>query len=435
MSDLDFIDLQIAIADKAPEKPGFGVGLIADYHTAWPDLVREYSAADDLLSDGFTSSSSVYQKAVDLKSQIPSPSTFKVGRLTTPYVQTVRLLPRVTTEGFVYNGMIGSTAITYTVPVSATLASIATAIELLVEAVTNVASSVVSTTIIEAVVTGPALAFTFDRGMDVIDVTAAPGTLADELSAIANEDDDWYGLLLVPQSKPVILAAAAWVEAQRKMYVPQSADWDVVDAGQTSDIATALVALAYTRTAGIWHRPILGAENADAAWLGLQLALDPGSYTAAFKTLAGVSVDDLRTGEMTALKNKKWTRYKRQRGANITFEGRTPSGRFIDVVRFVDWLTVEIETDLFFLLINNPKVPFTAAGISQAKGCVLGTLQRGKKRPNDGLDPDFTSIVTAPTVAETNATDRANRLLKTIQFTDRLSGALHGITIRGTISV
>jgi len=429
----DIIDLQITVTDKAPSKANFGIPLIAAYHTAWLDRVREYSNADDLLDDGFTTAHAVYNAAVAIKSQNPSPKTFKVGRLENAPIQSVDLIVESAVEGFVYNGTINGVAITYTVLAAATLTTVATAIELLVEAVAGIASTSAVATITAVGAAGEVNSFYFDRGMKIIDNTPDPGLAAD-LAAIYAEDSDWYGLLLVVNSAANITAAATWTEANKKIFIAQTSDWDVVDAGQTNDIASDLVALAFSRTAGIYHRVICRTTDyTSAAWLGKMLPFDPGSVTWAFKELAGTGVDELLAGERSALVAKRWTQYEAVSGQNITFEGRTPSGRFIDVTHFVDWQDAEIKADVFSLLVNNPKVPYTDTGINAVKGAVQGALKKGQER--GGLADDPAPTVTVPLATETDAADRVNRILRDVEFTARLAGALHSIVIRGTVSV
>jgi hypothetical protein len=239
---------------------------------------------------------------------------------------------------------------------------------------------------------------------------------------------------ILEAERAVVVAEALGTEANRKVYVPVSSDWDIVDPSSTTDLASDLVALALTRTAGMFHRGIRRqVDMLDGAWLGGMLAFDPGTITWAFKPLATVSVDTLRATERAALATKNWSHYERTNGANITFEGRTPSGRFIDVTHFVDWLHAEIQADVYALLINNPKVLYTTNGIELVKNAILGALRKGQAR--GGLADDTTPTVTVPTIDETDATDRANRILRDVTFTARLAGALHGIVIRGTVSV
>jgi hypothetical protein len=429
----EFVDLQIEVKDKVPSKPNFGTPLIACYHTAWVDRVREYSEADDLLDDGFTESSPAYKMATALKAQSPSPATFKVGRLANAYTHTVTLEMLSAVEGDVVEGEVNDTPIEYEIPAAATLTTVATAVELLVEAVTGITSSSAVATITAVSAAGDLGEYSFGRNVKIKDTTADPGITAD-LNAIKNEDNDWYGLLVDCNSEAIATAAAVWTEANRKIFVPVSSDWDIVDAGQTTDLASDLVALALTRTAGIYHRGIGdGDDQHAAAWLGGMLAFDPGTITWAFKPLATVEADDLRAGELSALAAKNWSYYSRVNGANVTFEGRTPSGRFIDVTHFIDWLHAEIQADVYSLLINNPKVPYTTTGIELVKNAVLGALRKGQAR--GGLADDTQPTCTVPTITDTDAADRANRILRNVKFTARLAGALHHIVIRGTVSV
>lgn len=431
MSDTDdIIDLQIAVSDRAPEVPNFGMPMLIDYHTAWLDYSREYSQADDLLDDGFTTNSNVYKMALDLKSQQPSPSNFKVGRLETIPTQTVRLFPKVATAGFVYDLTINGTPITRTVPGASTIAAEATALELLVEAVTGIASTA-TTTYVEAVSTAGAL---FDyvtaRGLDVLDMTADAGFAAD-IAKIVDEDDDWYGLILGPSSNAYVLAAAAWTEARKKIYFPQLSGYDVIDPGLTNDVASLLVAQAYKRTAPIWHRAIGGAEQAAAAFAGKFLAKDPGSINPAHMELSGVAADDLRAGEKTALANKNVTRFTRRGGSNRTFEGKTPSGRYIDVTRNVDFMDATVRASILAVFDNNDIVPYSDPGISLIKGAVETGLQTCAQMGI--ILPGFS--VTAPRRANTTAADRAQRILRNVNFSAELQGAINRTVVRGNVSV
>jgi hypothetical protein len=433
MSDLDqIVTVTATVTDKVPTKANFGVPLLAGYHTAWLDRVREYAEASEMLDDGFTTSSPLYLMGLALKAQDPAPPTFKVGRLGLPYTQTVRLIPTVTTEGFVYNFSIGGTAITYTVLAAATVETICTALELLVEAVSGIASTA-TTTYVEAVSdVGVLKSYAWERGLNVIDMTADPG-FATDIAAIADEDNDWYGLAIDCNSDLIVKAAALWTEANGKQFVPMSGDWDIVDAGQTTDLFSDLMALSYTRTSAIWHRFIGGTEWANAAWLAVQLGADPGRATAAFKTLAGITADDLRTGELSAIEAKRGTWYRTKHGIAITFEGKTPSGRFIDVTRFVDWLIETMQVDIYALLVNNPKLPYTNAGISLIKGAIENAIVKGQRV--GGIADSPAPVVTAPDVLDTDAGDRAARILRDLNFTCRLAGAIHRTVVNGTISV
>src|SRR5690606_24863247 len=93
-----------------------------------------------------------------------------------------------------------------------------------------------------------------------------------------------------------------------------------------------------------------------------------------------------------------WTRYTTTGGANVTYEGRASSGRFGDITRGVDWLDTQIQYAVWGLIINSPKVPFTASGLSSVKGAVEVEINRAAKA---GLvDGDSEIEVTVPLLSE-----------------------------------
>ena len=103
--DLDsIVSVSITRDSTQPTRQGFGTPLLAGYFpsTVFPERVRTYSQADDLLDDGFVATDPIYRMAVDLKSQTNAPPTFKVGRRALAYSQTVDFTPTDTTEGAVY---------------------------------------------------------------------------------------------------------------------------------------------------------------------------------------------------------------------------------------------------------------------------------------------------------------------------------------------
>lgn len=432
----DVVDSQVTVSDKAPSRPNFGMPLLAGYHTAWLDRVREYVDADDMLDDGFTTASPLYKMAVALKSQSPCPAKFKVGRLANAYTQTVTLTMESAVEGSKVVGEVNGEAISYTVPAAQTTTQVATAVELLVEAVTGISSTSALAVITAVSAAGALGTYYFERGVKIKDITADPGIAAD-LAAIEDADPSWYALLIDCNAEAIITAAATWTEAKKKIFITQSSDWDVVDPSSTTDIASDLKALAFARTAGAYHRGIGRTNDWFAAgWVGVCLASDPGSITWAFKTIAGVAVDVLKPGERTALTTKNWTQYESVNDLNITFEGKTPSGRFIDVTHGVDWLESEIELDQFTLLYNanqGSKLPFEQIGMDACTGKLEQTLQKGIKRTVLANEPAPT--VTAPKLADTDVADRTARRFRTMEWDGRLSGALHGVRVRGRVSV
>lgn len=429
----------IVVQDRVPDAPSFDTAILIGYHTAWlDDYVRTYNAAADMLADGFLATDPLYLMAQSFKAIDGAPSVFKVGRLASIPTQIVELTPTSAAQGFVYkNGTVGGLPWTYTVPGSATIASVCTALATLINALAA-GTTAVGTSGTKIVCTAPAgtlVSFVPGKGIKMKDVTADAGFAAN-IALIAADDNDWYGMAIAPTSRLYNEAAALWAQANGKIFCPMSADFDLADATVTSgDLGSELLALSYTRTWGIWHNYIGGAEWGNAAWLSSTLSFPPGNATAALKTLPGISADVLTAGQSAGITAKKWSRYTVQGSIAVTFESHTPGGRFIDVTRFVDWLDITIKLDVFAVLVNNPKVPFTAAGLSKIEGAIRGALKKGQTAPNDGLSTDVDVVVTIAPVAQQSVSDRGQRRLRQIKWSAQLSGALHGVAISGTLSV
>ena len=327
---------------------------------------------------------------------------------------------------------------TYTVGASATIATVSTAIATIITALSaGVAASGTSTTWVACTtgVAGAVISYVPGSGMKMLDVTADAGFAAD-IAAIDAVDDAWYGLVIAPTSRVYNEAAALWCEANGKIFLAHTADWNTADATVTSgDLASDLLATSNTRTWWVFHNFIGGSEWIAAAWMANTLSYQPGNATTAFKTLATISADTLSAGQKAGIAAKKGNRYMSQGGTPITYQGYTPSGRFIDVTRFVDWLRITVQLDAFSVLINNPKVPYEDSGISLIKGSIYGSLKKGQTAPNNGLALSPAPTVTIPDAAAQTTTDRGLRKLNSIAYSARLSGALQSLNISGTLSV
>jgi hypothetical protein len=432
------IDLQTTVSDKAPARASFGVPLILGRHTRFPNRIRGYAEASDMLADGFVAADPEYQMALVLKAQVPTVNRFKVGKLltTAAWTHTVLVTPTNTTAGLVYEGTINGEDVSVTVAPADTVALIC---DKLVLAATGIPGVTATDSTTHVTLTGSAGTIVALANMSeyytLEDTTTVTGSnVQADLTAINDEDSDWYGIASTLNSAQMVAAVSAWAQANKKVYVPQLSDTEVINPSVTDDIASSQLALSYDRVGSIYHPDIGGSQWANAAFLAVNMAPDPGSYTPAFKELRSVRTSNLKQAGRTALQAKNVTRYQREFGLNITYEGKTPSGRFFDVVRFLDWLEYTIKANLTAYLANNPKAPNTNKGRAGIKGNIEGSLLEGIRA--GGLDgEDVPPVVTVPSLAESTVADRAARILRNITWTGRLTGALHGLVIRGNISV
>lgn len=251
------------------------------------------------------------------------------------------------------------------------------------------------------------------------------------ITAIRNEDDDWYALAAYTHLKADILALAAIIETLPKIYAYCTDDADVLT-GATDDVASSLKALNYDRTFGLYSDD--GEEKfGECGWLGLLLPEQPGSVTWKFKTIAGIAADSLTPTQKSAAEGKNINVYTTIAGVSITEEGIVASGEFIDVMHGVDWMTARIQENVYGALVNLPKVPYTDKGAAVIESKIREILIKAVGYGILAESPEFT--VTVPLVSTVLMADRANRLLPDVVFNGTLAGAIHKTVIRGTVSV
>ena len=103
MSSLDEI-VEVIINVQAPTitRAGFGTPMIVGYHTAFPERVRTYSTATEMVEDGFPAGHPMVRLATAIKSQSPAVPRFKVGRRALAPTQRFRFPIQDTREGVVY---------------------------------------------------------------------------------------------------------------------------------------------------------------------------------------------------------------------------------------------------------------------------------------------------------------------------------------------
>lgn len=271
-------------------------------------------------------------------------------------------------------------------------------------------------------------------GIKTLPLVAANAVSAD-LTAINNANSDWYALISTSRNFATVLEIAGWVESRIKLFGTTSNDLDIINvpAGtDTTSIAAVLGQMGYVRSFVMYHQDALN-DYPEAAWFGAVLPLEPGSETWKFKTLNSISYSNLTTTQSLNAFGKKANTYEFVAGVGITQNGTVAQGEYIDIVRGIDWLTARIQEFVFRVLVTNSKVPYTDAGIATIQAEVLRVLQLG-------IDNDFISESPAPTctvprAADVPPADKAARILRNVRFQATLSGAIHAVLIRGTVSV
>ena len=438
----DIVNVSITRETAPVSRAGFGTLLILGAHKAWNDRFRSYTGPEGILSDGFTSADPEYKAAQAAFAQNPRPVRVAIGRRT---VDTVIVTVSEVAEGQEYSTLINGTAFSYTAASGNTAAVIAgalvTAINAGSEPVTATDNSD-GTYTLAADTSGTAYSLSVDSRQSLGALTANKA-MADDLNAVRDENNNWYGLVLTTRDKTQQAAAAAWVEAHTKLLGLASADTDIIDKSKTEDtgsIAATLENGNYFRTFLIYSKDI--DDFADAAWMGKELPTDPGSTTWKFKTLAGVTEDTLTDTQYGNAKAKKCNVFTEVAGKAITEEGVVSGGEFIDIIRGRDWLEARMTEEIYSLLTRKPKVPYTDGGIAAIEAIIRQMLDLGISRGFIApayVDEETNSVVpsyeiTTPKVRNIPFNDRANRILDDLTFRATVAGAIHVVDINGTIT-
>lgn len=262
---------------------------------------------------------------------------------------------------------------------------------------------------------------------------ADPGVAAD-LTAIQLQNDSWYALHTLYNSTAYVLAAAAWIEAQSKIYLVDVCETQAITVAVGSsptDTAFQLFGHAYNRTACSFY-PSPGAMMS-AAWLGRVLPDDPGSETWDDKSLAGiVATTYLTATHRVNLRARKCNFYPLIGGVGATQDGTIAGGTFgfIDVTRGLDWLEDDMTKAVMSCLLANEKIPFTNAGIAVIRSVVKASLKRAVAA--GVISDDF--VITVPDISDISDADKALRNLPDVKWSATLTGAIQLVKITGVVS-
>ena len=103
-----------------------------------------------------------------------------------------------------------------------------------------------------------------------------------------------------------------------------------------------------------------------------------GSETWAYKTIKGIEPENFTNTEITAIETAGLNYFVTCAGKNITLNGKTLGGEWIDIVRFRDWLKNDMQKRIYNALSSNAKVSYTNAGITLIENRMLASLKKGQ---------------------------------------------------------
>lgn len=446
MANIDrIVNVQISLNTNGVSKEGFSTMLVFGTHANNLNRVTTYTNINDLINDGFSTDDPIYRAVSAAFSQTPRPRQVKVGRR---QVEEVNLSVNNVKDNTDYtitvsskdtDGTVDEEAYKYNSQTSATATKIVEGLQALMASDTAVTATVSGEKLQLTAKSGKSFAIKISSNLSA-ELTEPTEEIADTMSAVMASDSDFYGIVLASRDKDDIMAMAEWVETQTKLFGTSTAEQGAKDSETDTDLLSMLKAKNYYRTFAFYHE-LADSEYLEAGVMARCFAIEPGGETWANKVLSGLTADNLTETEYLAISGKNGNTFETFRNKSITQNGKVAGDEWIDVIRFRDWLQEEITVNVFNLLINSDKVPYTDAGIALVENQIRQALLLGQRR--GGIAPteydednneNLGFTIEMPLAANIPANTKAQRLLEDVNFTARLAGAIHVVEITGSFT-
>ena len=419
------IDISISLSTKTITQQGFGVPIVIGESMKLDRRAKSYADISEV-ADDFAESDPEYKMANIAFSQEKVPDNILIGKkvLKTSTVITAATNP----SGNVVN--IQATGI-------GTFAEVGASITIAGFSTSGYNGTFVVTDIIDddniRYTAAGALAATPAVGSGTYTLQE---TWSNAIQKIYDYNSDWYAALIISNVEADILSAASKIESLKRFLIVRSSDADIKDASATGSVLYQLKALNYDRTALIWNGDTTN-FFIDAGWAGRMLPTIPGSENWAFKTVVGVTADDLGSSDASGILANNGNTYEVFAGHSITRFGKVVSGEYIDIIRGADWLKARLQENLYLLLINSEKVPFEDFGVDMVENSMREIFEQAVDNGFIAKDRDGKGLynIVTPDVADVPTVDRLARFLSGITFTGTLAGAINKIGISGNLSV
>lgn len=270
-------------------------------------------------------------------------------------------------------------------------------------------------------------------------------TAAECIAAILEqEEENFYFVTAEDHTEAFTLEMAAEIEATDNSNYPKQYHTSVQEAAVITppsdpavDTLAKLKALGYTRTLGQWN------DKADTEFPEVFVTAYRGQYTPGttnwkFTLPKGIAAaadpttgKRLGTGKQGYIDDRNANWFGVERGTNFFREGKMASGEWVDVIRTVDYINDLIEVRLLNLQINksvNGKISFTKSDKLVVANVVDGVLKQCVDL----------KILTGyiPTVVPDQVPfeDQANRILRNINWTGFLAGAVNTLLVNGVLT-
>lgn len=465
-----FVGVNITVAPKAAAKKGFGTLVFvtpnADFLVAG-ERYRPYDSFEAVQVDA--PSGEVYEAAKAYYSQNPTPLKFIVcgvfgterpAELTGGTVETLSNLKLITAGGFTIavNGIpvdvsnVDLSGITTESDVVAILQPSLGSTTTISYAsgkfkLTNAASGLESTLAFptaEAENLATSLGLVQARGATIINGNAKE-TPAQALGQFVLKSYDGYGIVLdkVYRDTADAVAVAEWAEAAKKVFFNTTNDPTTLLLGDLGKNCQAMElknkSLMRTLTSYSSHPEQYPSASVAGRAFTVNFEGTDTTITLMYKKLPTITVEDLGPSEYAAIVEKNCNAFLDVGGNSMYATSIMANGNWFDTVHGTDWMQNHMETGVFNLVYQTPKVPYTDVGVGMVVQRMEKTfrqaIRNGLIAPGTTTDGEYLpqgfKIMAVP-VAEVDAADKGARLYRGLTFKCTGSGAIQFVQITGS---
>lgn len=250
-------------------------------------------------------------------------------------------------------------------------------------------------------------------------------TEASGISELLNKE--WRQLVLVgtDTSQANAKALAPIIEATKdKMLFITAAD---------KTAATAVKTAGGDRTVILVHSNPL----AVAALAGEAAGLTVGSFTYKNLILNGIAPETLTDAEIEGIHTAGAIAFVTKAGDNVTTEGKTVGGEYIDIVDCKDYIISNLEYQTQKMLNMASKIPYDNNGIAMLESVAVNVMKDAYNKGMIATNEDGSAAYTVDYAMreDTSEADRAARKYLGGQFSFKLAGAVHEVEIVGEIII
>lgn len=429
-------DIPLLITNETPNS-SFGAS----------NRAKLYTSADlSAVGTDFGTSTEVYKAANKLLSQSPTVSKFYIAKRSTP----VAIVKDIDWSGDFASGDVitwslngDSGTVNWSSDQSTTMGLLNTALAAAYGVDTSTGTTNTNTVTADA-------EYPLDITISAAGGNAPTATITTDTAGTRISDDldaalaevstaHWYAIYNCQTNNGAHLTAAAWTEAQTKLYFGQTSDAAVIT-NATDDIVSRLQDSAYTRS-NLTYRGTT-TDHAPAALIGRCLAVDPGQITFGLKKLSGVTADTLTAAQIGFVEGKSGNTYNQIANQGCFLKGVALDGNAIEVWRDLDYLVNALNEALLAAITTNDKVPYTETGLKFIESTGQAVINRMVTEGIlDGGNGDGTNGTTAPprftvpALADISEADKTARLLSGCKVIGTYAGAVIKVEVAATINL